>query len=339
MVTIKDIAEYAGVSATTVSNVIHGRKNRVSEDTVNRINEAIKELHYVPNMFARSLVSSSSRVVAFINFIPTRADATFSDDTFQMAFLSTIESILRTEGYYLMFRRVETVDELRMFLQNWNVDGIFVGGICDMEFASVLSELTIPTVVIDSLAYIKDDAYQVGLDDIGGGYLATKYLVDMGHERIAFATSPMHDGYVMKERFAGYKKALAEAGITYDSNLVFESDVDLASSSKLAEKLSKMPDITAVFASTDIMAAGIMTKFHELGISIPEDISVIGFDDISLCQMMLPPLTTIRQDMMAKASEAAKNMVKILLEDDSAQKKIILPVELIERQSVKRINK
>jgi len=337
MVTIKDIAEYAGVSATTVSNVIHGRKNRVSEDTVERINEAIKELHYVPNMFARSLVSSSSRVIAFVNLIPTRADSTFSDDTFQMAFLSTIESILRTNGYYLMFRRVETVDELRMFLQNWNVDGIFVGGICDMEFAKVLSELTVPTIVIDSLTYVNDDIYQVGLDDEGGAYLATKYLIDKGHERIAFTTSPMHDGYVMKMRFAGYKKALAEAGITYDSSLVFESDVDLASCSKLAEKLSTINGLTAIFSSTDIMAAGIMTKFHEMGISIPDDISIVGFDDVSLCKMMLPPLTTIRQDMLAKASEAAKNMIKILLGAEEAQKKIILPVELIERNSVKTL--
>ena len=338
MTTIKDIAEYVGVSATTVSNVIHGRKNRVSEDTVARIQDAIKELNYVPNMFARSLASSSSRVVAFVNLIPTRADATFSDDTFQMSFLSTLESILRENGYFLMFRRVETTEELRMFLQNWNVDGIFVGGICDRDFAEILSELTIPTIVIDTLAYVKEDTCKVGLDDENGGYLATSHLIDMGHRRIAFTTSPMHDGYVMKGRFTGYKKALAERGVTYDSGLIFECDVDLKTTIKLAKTLAKISGLTAVFASTDIMAAGIMTGFHDLGIDVPGDISIVGFDDVALSRMTMPPLTTIRQDMLAKARAAGENMVKMLMGDKAAKRDIILPVELIKRKSVADIN-
>lgn len=337
MTTIKDIAEYAGVSATTVSNVIHGKKNRVSQDTIDRIQNAIKELNYVPNMYARSLVSSSSRMVAFITLLPTRTDASFSDDTFQMSFLSTIESILRANGYYLMFRRVESVDELQMFLQNWNVDGIFVSGICDQKFEEFSGELKIPTIVIDSLDYAQN-TYKVGLDDEGGGYRATKYLIEKGHRRIAFTTSPIHEGYVLKARLDGYKRALRENGIPYESSLVFESEIDLESTANVADKLAKIDKLTAVVSSTDIMAAGIMTRLHDLGISVPDDISITGFDDSALSKMTIPPLTTIRQDMIDKATVAATNMVNILLGEEDVPREMILPVELIERKSVADIN-
>lgn len=336
MTTIKDIAEYTGVSATTVSNVIHGKKNRVSQDTIDKIQDAIKELNYVPNMFARSLVSSSSKVVALINHLPTRADAAFSDESFQMVFLSTIESILRENGYYLMFRRIENRSELTQFLQNWNVDGLFIAGVCDQEFVDSISDIQSPMVFIDSYCDL-DDACDVTLDDDGGTYLATKYLIENGHKRIAFATSPMHDGYVMKERFKGYQRALEEAGIASDSRLIFETDVDLESCRKLSKDITKISNLTAVVATTDVMAAGLITGFRELGISVPDDISIVGFDDSTMSQMTVPPLTTVRQDMVGKASAAANNMVKMLKGEKTDELRVELPVELIVRDSVRKL--
>jgi len=333
MTTIKDIAEYTGVSATTVSNVIHGKKNRVSPETIEKIQNAIKELNYVPNMFARSLVSNSSKVVALISYVPTRSDADFTDESFQMIFLSTIESILRENGYYLMFRRIESKDEVSHFLQNWNVDALFITGICDQELFDAVSDVNIPTVLLDSYCNPADYC-DIGHDDDNGGYMATKYLLDNGHKRIAFASSPMRDGYVMKERLKGYKAALAEAGVPYDSHLVFESDVDLNACRVLAKEMLKVSNLTAVFATTDIMAAGLMTAFRELGKKIPEDISFVGFDDVKLCQMTVPALTTIRQDMAEKAAAAANNMVLMLKGEKTKNKRIELPVELIVRDSV-----
>lgn len=336
MTTIKDIAEYTGVSATTVSNVIHGKNNRVSPETVEKIQNAIKELNYVPNMFARSLVSSSSKVVALINYLPTRADARFSDASFQMVFLSKIESVLRAAGYYLMFRRIESIDELTHFLQNWNVDAMFIAGICDQELYDSLSDVKVPIVLIDSYCNAPDTC-DIGHDDDGGEYQAVSYLVKKGHKRIAFATSPMHDGYVMKERFKGYKEALKDAGITYDSHLVFESDIDLDSCRKLAAHIREIPDVTAVAATTDVMAAGLITAFHENGIRVPEDISIVGFDDAELAQLVSPALTTIRQDMVEKAAAAAENIVKMLKGETAAKARVELGVELIERDSVAQI--
>lgn len=341
MTTIKDIAEYTGVSATTVSNVIHGRKNRVSEDTVSRIQKAIEELGYVPNMYARSLVSSSSRVMALINFVPTVAEAAFSDESFQMSFLSTMESVLKKNGYYLMFRRVENVDELKAFLQNWNLDGIFVTGACDHEFIDELTEVKTPIIYIDS--YARDGVYEVGHDDYEGGRLATSHLISMGHKRIAFASSVIRDGRYMEHRYQGYLDALADAGIEADPDLSYELGLDPDSCRQVAESIHAHSDVTAVLSTTDIMAAGLMAAFKDMGMSLPEDISFVGFDDSPLSHMITPRLTTIRQDMRRKARIASELMLGILgVEQEEKDTDVIpgspgrtvLPVELVVRDSV-----
>ncbi len=341
MTTIKDIAEYTGVSATTVSNVIHGRKNRVSEETVARIMKAIDELGYVPNMFARSLVSSSSRVIALIHFVPTEAEAAFSDEAFQMAFLSRMESDLKKSGYYLMFRRVGDVDELKEFLHNWNLDGIFVTGASDPEFINELTEVKKPIIYID--AYASEDVYEVDNDDYEGGRIATAHLISKGHKRIAFASTTIRDGRYMEHRYRGYLSALAEAGIEADTGLVYEFGLDPDSCRQTAESIHTHPDVTAVVATTDIMAAGLMAAFKDMGMNLPEDISIVGYDDSPLSRMITPRLTTIRQDMRDKAGIAVKLMLGILgVEPDEEdtepvsidQGRTVLPVELIERDSV-----
>jgi len=337
MTTIKDIAEYTGVSATTVSNVIHGKKNRVSPDTIKKIEDAIEELHYVPNLFARSLVSSSSKVVAFITNVPTSADRAFFNESFQMIFLSTLESILRENGYYLMFRCVETADELRMFLRNWNVDGLFVSGIVDQDFIDAVKQITVPTVMVDSYCSA-EDLCDVGHDDDDGGYQATKYLIDNGHSKIAFTTSNMREGYVMSERLKGYKAALTEAGIPYASRLVMEAGVDLESCRKLAKDIVAIGNVTGIVATTDIMAAGLITALRELGLSVPEDISIVGFDDAPISHMTVPPLTTIRQDMIEKVTGASEIMIRMLNGEKVSDVRKEFPVSLVVRDSVKKIN-
>lgn len=337
MTTIKDIAEYTGVSATTVSNVIHGKKNRVSPETIKKIEDAIEELHYVPNLFARSLVSSSSKVVAFVSHMPTSADVTFLNESFQMIFLSTLESVLKENGYYLMFRCVETAEELKMFLQNWNVDGLLISGTMDSEFFESVKKISVPIVLIDSYC-VSEDICDVGLDDDGGTYLATQHLIDNGHKRIVFTTTNMREGYVMNERLKGYRQALQDNNIAYSSKLVLETGVDLESCRRLANDILAIGDVTGIVATTDIMAAGLITAFRELGKNVPEDISIVGFDNAPISKMTVPPLTTISQDMVVKATSATENIIKMLKGEKVENGRIEHPVELIIRQSVKKLN-
>ena len=277
MVTIRDIAQATGVSATTVSNVIHGRNKRVSAETIQSINDAIKELGYVPNMSARSLVSSSSKVIGFVNHVITRTDTNMMDDPFHSAAIGAIETALRENGYYLMLRTVETAEELVAFLQNWNMDGLFFTGIFKDKFFDSVAGLHIPVVLIDSYVHTPQFC-NVGLEDFTGSYNATHYLIQKGHRHIAFASPNIKDGGVLQERFLGYKAALAEASIPFDKSIVFQQEMDIDSCKLVCEDIVKHPEITGMVVSADIMAAGIMAGLRSKGIRIPDDISIVGFD-------------------------------------------------------------
>lgn len=336
MVTIRDIAQATGVSATTVSNVIHGRTNRVSAETIELINDTIKRLGYVPNMSARALVSSSSKVIGFVNHVVTRENANVMEDPFHSTAIGAIESALRENGYYLMLRTVETEEELMTFLQNWNIDGLFFTGIFKDKFFNAVAGLRIPVVLIDS--YVRmSHICNVGLEDFNGSYDATRYLIDKGHRRIGFASPDIKDGGVLQERFLGYKAALAEASIPFDKSLIFQQEMDIDSCKIVSREISAHPDMTGLVVTADIMAAGIMTGLREQGIRVPEDISIVGFDDISMAQMVTPPLTTIHQDMNLKGRLAADFMLQRLSGAPMDATEITLPTRLVERDSVKAL--
>ena len=336
MVTIRDIAQATGVSATTVSNVIHGRNKRVSTETIQSINDAIKELGYVPNMSARSLVSSSSKVIGFVNHVITRTDTNMMDDPFHSAAIGAIETALRENGYYLMLRTVETAEELVAFLQNWNMDGLFFTGIFKDKFFDSVAGLHIPVVLIDSYVHTPQFC-NVGLEDFTGSYNATHYLIQKGHRHIAFASPNIKDGGVLQERFLGYKAALAEASIPFDKSIVFQQEMDIDSCKLVCEDIVKHPEITGMVVSADIMAAGIMAGLRSNGIRIPDDISIVGFDDISLAQLVTPPLTTIHQDMNLKGRLAVDFMLQLLDGKPLDTRDISLPTRLIERGSVRAL--
>lgn len=337
MATIKDIAKTVGVSCTTVSNVIHGKPGRVSAETIIKINKAIEDLNYVPNMSARSLVSNSSKVIGVINHIVTTRDKNFMEDPFHSIFIGAIESTLRENGYYLMLRTVETSQDLNFFLRNWNVDGLILTGIYEDDFYSVLTKLNIPVVLIDS--YVSNpNICNVSLEDFNGGYLATKYLIDHGHRSIAFASPFIKYKGVVSERFDGYKKALSEANIEFNKDLVFEQELDTPTAIALGKSLAKRDDFTAIFSTADILAAGIITGLKQAGKKVPDDISIIGFDDINLCNLISPALTTIHQDAHLKGKLSVNYIIDKLENKPIHQRETILPVRVVERDSVMSIS-
>ncbi len=337
MTTIKDIADAVGVSCTTVSNVIHGRSGRVSAKTIDLINEAIDKLGYVPNMSARSLVSSSSKVIGVISHLTPHNNESIVEDPFHSAFIGAIEKTLSSNGYYLMLRTVETTSELLAFLRNWNVDGLFFTGVFQDEFFEALAEINIPIVLIDSYVTLTKNMCNIGLEDYKGGYTATRYLIEHGHKDIAFASPTIREHGVVHERFRGYRKALSEASIPFRPELVYERELDAETTIALGKTIAKRDDITAVFATADIMAAGIMSGIQESGKKVPDDISIIGFDDINLCKFTSPKLTTIRQDAPLKGKLAVEYLMELLDHNPIENRNTILPIKLVERDSVKTI--
>lgn len=338
MVTLKDIADITGVSTTTISNVIHGHSNRVSEETIKKVNNAIRELGYVPNMSARSLASKNSCVVAFINHVITKNKGNMLEDPFHSTAVGAIERILTDNGYYLMLRTVRTTEELLSFLHNWNVDGLFLTGIFYDDFFDALSSCKIPVVLLDS--YVRHpEICNVGLEDFQGTYLSTMHLIHKGHRRIGFATPRIRDGGVLQERFLGYKSALADAGISFDESIIFEYEMDTEESCREAsDAIAAHPSLTGLVASADKLAVGIMSGLRHHGIRVPEDLSIVGFDDLPICSLVTPPLTSVHQDMQKKAEVAANFMLELLNGNTPSVTNIILPVSLTERESVRDLN-
>ena len=322
MVTLKDIAAEAGVSITTVSNVVHNRKSRVSEKKVAKIWEIIEREHYVPSMSARSLANDQSAIIAMVTYITPRTTGSTVSDPFMSSVAASVEQRTREAGYYLMLRSAESVAALEGLIQD--------------SFFDAVAKLGIPVVLIDS--YVDDpNICCVGLEDEKGGYLATKHLLENGHRVIAFASPPISPAGVIELRLQGYRRALAEYGVPYDPALVFTQEISVQEGKKLGHQLSTHPEITGIFASADILAAGIMSGLHECGVSVPRDKSIVGFDDHYISQLAIPGLTTIHQDSEKKGTLATEMILAQLRKEEIAQKKVILPVHLVERGSVRNI--
>ena len=333
MVTLKDIAAEAGVSITTVSNVVHNRKSRVSPELVRKIEKIIQREHYAPSMSARSLANDQSNIIGVITHLTPQNTGSTVGDPFMSSFVDSVEKRIREEGYYLMIRAVQDAAELDSLSRSWRLSGLILTGMFQDDFFRTTSTLGIPYVLIDS--YVDDpEACCILLEDEKGGYIATKYLLEKGHRTIAFASPSIRPGGVIEKRFIGYRRALEEYEIPFDSSLVFTQEITVEEGKKLGRQLAGRPDLTGIFASADILAAGIMAGLSERGVSVPEDKSIVGFDDNYLAQLTIPCLTTIHQDAKRKGTLATDLILKQLRHEPVEEKNIVLPVYLVERGSV-----
>jgi len=338
--TIKDVARHAGVSTAAVSYVLNGKENRVSPDTVEKIREAIRELNYIPDYSARSLVKNSSKLIGVI--IPQTEDSKqlILENPFYSEMVSNIESKLREHGYHLILSGVDKGESYLDISVQRNLDGAIIMGIYPEQFYAELKQVKIPIVLIDS--YIHDPYFsKIGIDDEQGGYLAAKYLIDRGHRNIALVTGSIRKDGVVEQRFLGYKRALQEAGIFYNPDHVFEHSVSYAYGYEAGKAIAAgHPEITAVFATADMVAFGVIQGIKESGKDVPQDISVIGFDDIFLSRMFVPPLTTVRQDIALKGRKAAELLLEIIeseAPEGVARKAEEIPLSIVERQTVRSL--
>ncbi|MDR0293463.1 MAG: LacI family transcriptional regulator [Oscillospiraceae bacterium] len=336
MTKLKDIAREAGVSITTVSNVIHNKKNRVSPELVAKIQEIIGRENYVPSMTARTLANSASPIIGIINHLVPRHVGGFMADPFHNTFMGSIEDRIREKGYFLMVRTVEDTRGLEAICRNWNLAGMIFTGLFRDEFFECVRGIGVPYVLIDSYIGLPE-VCNVGLEDQKGGYMATRYLLERGHRVIAFTSPFIRKNGVVERRLEGYKQALREFDVPFDQTLVFEQEISISEGVRLGYQLSQKKQITGIFASADILAAGIMAGLREMGVNVPGDKSIVGFDDNYLCQITYPRLTTIHQDAEEKGIIATEMMIAQLSGKPIRERHIILPVRLVERESVREI--
>jgi len=335
--TIKDVAKKANVSIATVSLVIHNHK-KITPETRLRVNKAIKELNYHPSRSARGLASKKT---GNIGFIVTDDHFLRSEPFYTRIFLGT-EFEARHDEYYILLTTVPSEDngnlKLPRFVLERNVDGIIIAGKIPEDLILNLRKQGLPLAFVDY--YPDTDNYPVVLiDNVSGGMLATEHLLSLGHRKIAFIAGDINHPSIY-DRYQGYKNALEKAGIETDRNLVItDEDYPARENGYDAAKrlIERNEEFTAVFTCNDAMAIGVMQYLREAGRRIPEDISVIGFDDVEADLSLDPPLSTISVPKVEMGVEVMRLMADILGNVSDKPKKVLVPVELIKRDSTTRI--
>ena len=334
--TIKQVAERAGVSVASVSNVVNGNFHKVSAETRRKIERIIEETGYTPNAMARSLATQESRIISLV--IPYIGDVfTFNYNPYYAELIAELEKYVRDRDYCLMIRCIERCGDIVPVLSSWNVDGVFFAGASAEDIREVSQSLKCPAVFIDS--YCADEGVVcVGIDDYRGGYLSAQHLLNKGHRQIAFAAPHFGSGGVIWERFCGFRDACAEKGVSLVQEDIFEVDAIESNSIVAGNDIALSPKkYTAVGVMSDLSACGIIQGLRQCGKSVPEDISVIGFDNLSICNFSYPKLTTVSQDIRSKACRAGDLLLRMIRGKETLTAVEKTQVKLVERDSVGKV--
>jgi len=305
--TIRDVARRAGVSIATVSRVINQSPHRVNDETRLRILKAVKELDYRPNALAQGLIMKRSMTIGII--IPDISNPYYAE------IVRGIQDVAEESGYAAVLhntdRKKDRIIKSIQVLREKMADGIiFSGGILHgYETLSSLKELAARVVVIGRHEV---DFPAVRVDNIGGATQAIQYLIDLGHERIGFISGPKMSTSSI-DRLQGYRNALAQNGRPYERGLVKQGNLTPESGYEAAAGLldrKKRP--TAILASNDLMAFGAIHAAKSLGIEVPEDLAVVGFDNIPLSSYFDPPLTTVEIPMPGLGATSMQMLADLL---------------------------
>jgi len=335
-VRMKDIAELANVSETTVSLVLNDRPSRISQEKRAEILRIAKELNYLPNMMARGLASRKTNIIGLI--LPD------VENPFFATLAKEIQQQLYQDNFFTIFVNSNDMQDIEFKLIdeliNLGVEGLLIAlsnesYLNRSEMINKLSQLSVPYVLLDR-NYDDLDAYQVFFDNELGGYLATKHLIDLGHKQIGFINGPSYIESI-NQRFLGYQRALSEANIPYNEDYTVTGDLKFLSGYTIAPHLLAHKELTGVVSANDLMLFGFMKKAAETGIRIPEQLSVVGYDKSKMEQIYPLKLTTVFQDVHLLGKKAWSLLNKLINNNKSVNKKIKLLPKLTVGDSTKRI--
>lgn len=329
--TIYDVAKKAGVSIATVSRVINN-SDTVSERTRQQVEQAIKELNYAPNVIASALTKKSTLTLGLL--IPDVSNPFFSE------LARGVEDASNDFGFNTIMCNTDYSIEKEAtyigLLKQKSIDGFIIStAYCDdVNIINLLKE-DIPLVLLGR-DIENADGYPldvVGSDNIKGGYIATRHLIELGHKKIACLLGP-EEIKVNRERKAGYIKALKEASLKVCEDIIFHGEFKFESGyNKTFEIFNGSIKPTAVFAANDLTALGVIRALKALGLSVPNDVSVVGYDNTILAEIAEPPLTTVNQEMRKMGYLATELIIKRIRGEREAGEKVICNTDLIVRKS------
>lgn len=327
--TISDVAKQSGVSTATVSRIINGQSGYTAK-TRQKVLEIIQEMGYKPNAIARGLVNKRTNTIGVL--LPSLSSRLSS------ALLKGIENSAHQLDYSVIICDTEsdgkrTIEYLDV-LSEKQIDGIIITSewLKDV-YEETIAKMKIPVVLVLTtsshlqIPYIKVDDYQAS-------YQATEYLIGKGHKEIGMISGSKTDKLAGLPRIEGYKQALTDNSLTISENRITYGDFAYRSGMRCMEELlKKAPEITAVFAASDEMAVGALSCAYKKGVKVPDDLSIIGYDDTQDAEMAIPPLTTVHQPIY----DMGKMAVEMLLNTKETVGSILMPHHIVERDSVRKI--
>jgi LacI family transcriptional regulator len=336
-VTSQDVADLAGVSRTTVSFVLNNVKGmNISSETRQKVLQAADSLNYVPNASAQALASRRTKA---IGLVMTRSPHHIATDAFLPQIIGGLMDVVKERKLRLLFESVEVEHQDRAYLElarAKQIDGmILLTPRIDDAGLKKLAQVDIPTVLMGELN--GTDLYSVDVDNRRAAQQAVAYLLSLGHTQIACISNASPNFASASDRILGYKDALLSAGIRIDDRLVRYGDFDPASGYRQMRSLLADRSFTAAFVASDNVAIGGKAALREAGLRIPEDISLVGFDDIPWAQFADPPLTTVHLQAQELARRACLVLMDLLKGKEPEMKRQIVDTQLVVRKSCRRL--
>lgn len=329
-VRIVDIADSLGLSTATVSNVIHGKTDKVSEKTVKRVQQELEKSGYIPNMAGILLARNNSRIIGVVVNDDDKYEGRVLEDGFVMSSLNALSHEVNEKGYFLMIKTTADISEIPVFASMWNMDGMILMGFCEADYEKLRNQMRISFVVYDGYFEKCFKVVNLVINHYDGGYQAGKYFREIGHKKALCIA----DNFICmdKERIEGFCEAF-KPGETLVWQIPNTEKERICYYRKKFKELSEK-NITAAFAVSDFYALEFMRFLQEKGMQIPDDIQIIGFDDNMASRESNPTLTTIHQDASLRAKTAIK-CLEAMRDGLDCESEILLPVKLIKRKSTR----
>lgn len=329
---IADVADALGLSTATVSKVLHGKTEKISDETVKHVQQELENSGYIPNMAGILLARNNSRIIGVVVNDHVKYEGKVLEDGFVMSSLNALSHEVNKKGYFLMIKTTSDISEIPVFASMWNMDGLILMGFCEADYERLRNQMRISFVVYDGYFEKCSKVVNLVINHYDGGYQAGKYLKELGHKKALCIA----DNFICmdKERIEGFRKAFEQGETLRWEMPKTEKERMIFYESKYLELLKG--NITAVFAVSDFYALEFMRFLQGKKIRIPEDIQIIGFDDNMASRESNPALTTIHQEAHLRA-ETAINCLEAMRDGIECETEIVLPVKLVKRESTRKL--
>ena len=324
-VRICDIAEELGLSTATVSNVLHGKTNKVSDETVRRVQAVLEAREYIPSMAGILLAQNSSRIIGVVVNDHEKYESHVLEDVFIAASLNALSTEIEQAGLFMMLKKTTRREEILRFASMWNLDGLVLIGFCDADYAYLRSHMHIPFVVYDGYCSATERIFNITIDNFGGGFQMGRHFRETGRRRALC----LSDNCVCidKDRWEGFRAGFG------DGAEFLQIPMQKAERERFyREHLGELRSFPAIFAVSDFYAAELLHFLQAQGIAVPGEIAVAGFDDTPVCRQVSPALTSVRQDVALRARIALEKL-RELREQKETELTTTLPVTLVVRDS------